>query len=803
MNRLMIGLAAGAVVGVAQAARLAENGKTDYVISIAADATATDKFAAEELQLHLKASTGADFAIVAETKGGKAIELGTAAAKKIVCGDCAKPMKNEACAYAIKGDKVGIVGGGTTGNAYGVYAFLERELGVRWYTWKGDDLIPPHPVLDVKDTVHSECPKFKYRHIIMQPTAVRPDGKDALFAFRNRLNQLGDNFEHMRRKDLIGKLPVQMRMSQPGCHSLFYYVPPDPVGKRSGYFSDRAITNGYFEAHPEYYTMTKDGKRVKNRQLCFSNPGLRRTLTENFMRRLPEVGEGFMDLSAQDVPDSFCECPDCKALEKKYQSLGGPLFDFLFELAPKVKASHPGIRIHFLVYRKEQTQRPPKMDRPWPDNLVAIFANIDSDFSKDYLHKNNLDTYEDLKSWCRLVPTWAWYYPFSYGGNNPPIGMLRKSSVDTRLMYEAGLTGTFYEHDVGTFNGMNFADAMTWMLTQLYRDPYKDWRALRDEFFTFYYGAAAKDMIAFDDELEKMCDDCPFFLSWCGGAPGVFTPEQLVRWNRLFDRMEKTVAKDAKALQHVREARLGVETHTIKNWKKIRKAKLGKGLSLEAILVRSTNTIWQAVVERYPDNTSGHRQPHSNPYRKAMVELANCAKLDVKPLPGQFRAFGEKNVVEVLPMRGQAMEGYTEYVEDKTAPSGYALVETMNPASKMTFPIPFGFYDGATRKFLADNFVKAGTAKEGEWFLQKLPRVPIASTSCFAYLGWSWATQAKCNDCYRPGSDDWWDVYMEIKVTGPKFYPDSKAEKSTFSYGRLICVGPYNGKDGPLVTNWN
>ena len=115
------------------------------------------------------------------------------------------------------------------------------------------------------DGVHSERPRFQYRMLIMFGRACDRDSNDHLFLFRNRINQIGGNYENVLRKDLKGRLPVRMRENPPGCHTFFRYIPPE--GR-----------NGYFKDHPEFFSLGKDGKR-EPRQLCFSNPELRRTLT--------------------------------------------------------------------------------------------------------------------------------------------------------------------------------------------------------------------------------------------------------------------------------------------------------------------------------------------------------------------------------------------------------------------------------------------------------------------------------------------------------------------------------------------
>ncbi len=59
---------------------------------------------------------------------------------------------------------------------------------------------------------------------------------------------------------------------------------------------------------------------------------------------------------------------------------------------------------------------------------------------------------------------------------------LARAVADTRMLMEAGLTGSYYEMDVDYQQGVNFADALVWMLLQVYQNPARDWRELRREF---------------------------------------------------------------------------------------------------------------------------------------------------------------------------------------------------------------------------------------------------------------------------------------------------------------------------------
>lgn len=737
----------------------------DMPIVVAPDATPTDGFAAEELANHLQLATGSKLPIVMDSSPGPSFELGTPRARQIAGEKVCASLADEESVYVIKNGTVAIVGGGRVGLCYGVYSFLERELGCRWFNQEDGPYVPKRENLDFPDGTWREKPRLDYRMILVAGVARHPDSRDRLFYFRNRCNQIDGNFENVR-EDLKGKLPVRIREITPGCHSLFLYIPPESAGKRTGYYYSE-MTNGYFSVHPEWYTLNQKGKRVKDRQLCLSNSGLRAELTKNFLTRMAQKGgKGFFDLSAQDVPGELCHCPDCQTLVKKYKSRGAPLFDFLHELAPKVKTRHPEAIIHFLVYRKEQTQHPPVGMPPWPDNLAAVFAPIDNDFSKPYDAPTNLDCFEDLKGWCNLVKTWTWYYPFAYSGGPAPVAGLERTAVDTRLAIEAGLTGGYYEHDVGTLQGVNFADAETWMILQHYRDPDRDWRALRKEFFDYSYGAASWEMQRYSDFLEGRLRDSKIRLAWDGGFLGRLSKDELARLSAQFDAAERKVAGEPLTLQRVRELRFGLDFLALS----------GKIGDPDATYVRATNTLWKAVRRRFTQPGSSLASTYAKKLLEPLSVKHFLSKVDVRPLPGQFAGIPEDRIVQLFPQR--FWKGRTERVRNPEAATGFELREPPRPGKTFPIPYPFGFFDKSGERFLLNAELPEKEFGEGEFRFHRIGRTKVPTSSCIVWFGSSWVLQFDASSAYKPGVDDEWDVWVSMR-----FLPDR-----TVAVDRVVMV---------------
>jgi hypothetical protein len=144
---------------------------------------------------------------------------------------------------------------------------------------------------------------------------------------------------------------------------------------------------------------------------------------------------------------------------------------------------------------------------------------------------------------------------------------------DARLARAAGQEGCCYEHDVGTDEGFGFADAISWILTQLYRDPGQDVFELAGEFCRGCYGAAAADMLEYMRELDRLSADCKVFVRWDERNAAILSVGNLVRWTLLFDKMEAMLAGDDAARHRVRQVRYSVDIEVLSKWKKIAAAK--------------------------------------------------------------------------------------------------------------------------------------------------------------------------------------------------------------------------------------
>ena len=753
--------------------RLAVNGKTDYVIVTDADATENVRFAAWDLARILKRITGAEFPLAktgdALPDGGKRIEVGTKLGAKCAGAERMAKLGHNGALAMSAGGNVLLVGKDDYGITGAVYDFLEKQLGCRWYTAFGDEKIPERTAAVLKPFETLVNPPLESRWLLTvgSMTCARKDGD--LFLFRNGVNMTGGHaFQNVSLPTNVPHLKCEYVSLGGYCHTLFTFIKPH--GKED-----------YFGKHPEWFTLVKGkngkpDKRVDNRQLCFANRELRNEYTKKFLKYVEDKhGRGVFNISAMDIPGPFCECEKCLALTKEYGTVGAPLFDYLIEVGKILESRYPQALLSTLVYRKGQTQRPPNANCPkFPSNILATFAPIDDDFSKDMVHSNNCDTVKDLAKWRTLVDhIWAWYYPIPYTSINPYAG-IRRSAVDTREMLRAGLTGASYEHDVGRDNGVNFYDMHTWVLTKLFREPDLDVEALVKEFCADYYGAAADEVWRYWDSLERMRESYPKYVEWNGTFPLAYTPAQLVEWKGLMDAAEAKVAGDPKILQHVREARLGLDNIMLTRYPNLKRATPGPGITAEALRDRLTNTYCRCAQRRNRGDGKAEREKVLTLYMLAGAD-------DLKP--AEFKDVPDSDILQSFAIRGGS--GCKRRPE-KDSCIGQACWDDKEGKSGRK-DLGGWIYDEFGKRTLATYSIKNKDMVEGKFHFYKVGRIRL-TPACYLVFGSNWYVLSQLSDLYTPGVDEQWDVYVSAKFEGPQYFPGSALKESRAVFDRTVLV---------------
>ena len=275
---------------------LFRNGKSNYQIVVSAQASTSEQKAASELQQYIKEISGAELP-------GR-IFVGYNDRVAALTGEDAPQHDDESFTYRTMGHDLLIWGGAQRGTMYGVFTFLERELGVHWLT--PDCTVVPKqtrwrlPVLD-----HSESPAIQFRYHDYRYT----DGKYEWGA-------------HVK-ENMRGPVSNEYGNEEGywGCHTMGQFVTPKE----------------FYDTHPEYFSL-RDGKRLSTyAQLCLSNPEVLELCKTRLMKVIREH-PGFRIYSlSQNDNQLFCQCEKCQAIEAQYGGHAGIVVWFVNQVADAVR----------------------------------------------------------------------------------------------------------------------------------------------------------------------------------------------------------------------------------------------------------------------------------------------------------------------------------------------------------------------------------------------------------------------------------------------------------------------------------
>ncbi|MBU0606627.1 MAG: DUF4838 domain-containing protein, partial [Armatimonadetes bacterium] len=698
------------------------------------------------LATHLERITGAKFAVGPDpgATAGRVLIGARAIGKGLLSPGEVQALGDDGFIVRVAGNALLLVGGGPRGTLYAVYSFLEDDLGCRWLTWYGDESVPRRPELQVGALNRTERPAFAVRDLCVQG-GVAGQIRDAHLRFLVRNRDQGPDLLRRYGADLAAYGGASHRYGLPPgvwmVHTLYAWVPPDK----------------YFADHPDFFSLHK-GKRQK-RQLCFTNPELRATLTANVLAGIAATDPaGNYSISAQDDGGPFCECPACQALVDREGTPGAPLFDYVAELAATVKEKYPRAFLTTLAYRHNQSEKPPRTIK-LPDNVIVIFAPINANIAQPLEHPSNAETLANLQAWPQHTRhLWVWYYPNPYG-QPLPLGSLERLWADFRLFRKVGVEGFFVEHDTAAvYRSVGLVNLQTWLLTKLMWNPDRDLNELVTDFTDRYYGAAAPLIRQYSDRLEAATRALQQDMSWRGRDLQFvhLTPEFQMQSQALFDRAEATVKDDVPLLARVRQARMGVDLAGVVTWPRLRST---PGLPLKR----------EAMLDRYCQTYTATMRANIDPQFSG-ADLLKWHKLmtPLKPLPPPLDQAPPEHVWQITPEVAQLYKkGYL--VEDKDAAAGFAA----ELKTDGRVPANLGYWEAIAHKL---HHVYPGKEKEplqpGQYHLYHLARSPL-SEYCVVWADWSWMIVFELDganeflDPEHPKRD--WDLYLSANFDGPAY----------------------------------
>ncbi len=517
------------IVAPAFALTIAKDGKSDYVIVIAASPLPANTRAANELQQHLKQMCGAELTIQKDDQplAERAILVGPSRHLEAVGVKLDKEKLGED-GFVLKtaGDRLAIAGPGKRGSMYGVSDVLEK-LGVRWFTPKVTR-VPKKEAIELPALDETQTPAFEYR----EPYFTEAWDKD--FAARNRL--VGNS--------------VRLDESTGGTIRYAQFV----------HTFDTLVPQALFAQHPEYFPF-REGKRKNGYvQRCLTNPEVLKLAIEGVRAAFKANPSAVITSVSQNDCAEWCECEKCAALTKEYGAHSGLYLWFVNQVAEAVEKDLPDKLIDTLAY--QFTEPPPKVGTIAPRKNVRVrLCPIDNCQSHPY----EKDDFPASKKFVANIAAWhqiagdtlyIWHYTTDFAHYLMPFPDFAEFPADTKLYARSGVKGVFFQ---GAYSGPGGSDAelRSWVMSKVLWNPNVDSDKLVTEWMEGVYGKAAKPMREWFDLVHQRAANPKAHITCYAKLPDkLFDGDVLPTGDKLFADAEKLAEGDATASEYVAKSKL-------------------------------------------------------------------------------------------------------------------------------------------------------------------------------------------------------------------------------------------------------
>ncbi len=483
---------------------------SDLQIVVSGQADEVEKQAAQQLQQYLSKVAASEIVVVPENEfnGKNAIYIGKTKYAKVQKVDFGK-IDADGYVYKSNGSNLVIAGGNKKGVLYGVYDFLEG-LGFR-------KLAPDYVLIPKTEDIRFPKKELLFNPLIKYRTTSYSQFGDQEYSDWNKLSSRSD-----------WGLFV---------HTFGTLVPPQEYGA----------------SHPEYHSLIK-GVRQPATQLCLSNQEVADVLIENLRKKIAEKPLAIYWSVSQNDNDQYCQCDNCKALNKKYGDVpSGSVIYFTNKVANAI----PDKIISTLAYW--YTRKAPQNIRIEP-NVNIMLCNIESRRQAP-VYETDPAFSKDLKDWGALTnDILIWDYNIQFTNFFDPFPNLFTLKPNIKFYMDNHVNALFMQANNEPAAEMSLLRC--YMISKLMWKPDTDDKMIIEEFTNGYYGAAGSYIREYIDSMQKALVESDMQLNIFGdpadAKDSYLSPEMLKKYQQIFDDAEKAVSNDAELLRRVRVARLPV-----------------------------------------------------------------------------------------------------------------------------------------------------------------------------------------------------------------------------------------------------
>jgi hypothetical protein len=506
------GPAAGEVV-------LVKDGKAARPIRLPATSTEIEKNAAKELQHWIEQITGGQ------------PEITTADVHPSIRLQTDQALGEEGIRIAMDGEDLLLAGGTGRGVINAVYAFLEEDLGCRFYTPKSIKL-PNTKSLSVHPAPRTYIPQLRLRDPFYR-VAFNAD-----WSLRNRTNAphaaVGEEFGG--RIDYDGLF----------VHTHAKLLPPSK----------------YFHDHPDYFALDPKGKRY-TQQLCPTHPDVANIITRAVLDTLAKNPHTeIVSVSKNDsAGDQLCYCDRCRKIRAAEGSEIGCQLVLVNAVAEAVEKEYPGVVVDTLAYL--DTVKPPKHARPRANVVIRLCNDRVGAMTHPFTPADKCEIAKIVSDWSTICHRlYIWDYNANYSHYLAPMPNVDVMADNIRFWVKNHAEGVMLE---GGNSGPSEADEMkSWVTAKLLWDPSRDEKALALDFIWGHYGPAAPALAEYEALLNSLRQthaaemEAPKSGIYYPMDVPFYTKDFTTKATAIFQRAKHLAAGDKQILERVERAELPI-----------------------------------------------------------------------------------------------------------------------------------------------------------------------------------------------------------------------------------------------------
>lgn len=264
----------------------------------------------------------------------------------------------------------------------------------------------------------------------------------------------------------------------------------------------------YQSGHPSWYATSYVNGAPS--QICYTahgNSGEYSLMVETVYAKMKEFlakspNATTITFTIQDN-NEMCYCEKCTELYNKYNSHSAAVIMFINDLADKLKADYPHVRLLFFAYNKTE-QAPNTLDEytKCRDNVAVFYAPITANYNVSFSDPSNAATAEQIQKWSQFSENiYLWLYNTNFNYYLFPHNSFEAMAEINRFCVQYNVKFIYWEGQWDQTGATAFSTLKEYMNAKLAWNSGYTAEELYGKFFPAYFGAAGGTMRTYFDEL--------------------------------------------------------------------------------------------------------------------------------------------------------------------------------------------------------------------------------------------------------------------------------------------------------------